>query len=91
MLADSVVTNGCRTTPVATATVPNARESNAPSGYRLASSACRPSRRLGQAAHKFCPLLLAFSTIAGNVASGLDDLVAQDRIEETQPNGGKAQ
>jgi hypothetical protein len=42
MLADAVVTNGCRTTPVATATVPNARESNAPSGYRLASSVCCP-------------------------------------------------
>jgi CheY-like chemotaxis protein len=45
----------------------------------------RNAPRLRQAAHKFCPLLLAFSTIAGNVASDLEDLAAQDRIEESQP------
>ncbi|HEV3299877.1 MAG TPA: PAS domain S-box protein, partial [Planctomycetaceae bacterium] len=44
----------------------------------------RNAPRLRQAAHKFCPLLLAFSTIAGNVASDLEDLAAQDRIGESQ-------
>jgi hypothetical protein len=49
----------------------------------------RNAQRLRQAAHKFCPLLLAFSTIAGNVASDLEDLAAQDRIGESQPMAEK--
>jgi CheY-like chemotaxis protein len=40
--------------------------------------------RLRQAAHKFCPLLLAFSTVAGNAASDLEDHMAQGQIEEAQ-------
>jgi two-component system, sensor histidine kinase and response regulator len=45
----------------------------------------RDVARLRQVAHKFCPLLLAFSTIAGNVASDLEDLAAHGRIEESRP------
>jgi len=36
----------------------------------------RDAERLRQAAHKFCPWLFAFSTVAGNVASELEDLAA---------------
>jgi CheY-like chemotaxis protein len=41
--------------------------------------------RLRQAAHKFSALLFAFSTVAGNVASDLEDHAAQGRLEEAQP------
>jgi two-component system, sensor histidine kinase and response regulator len=41
--------------------------------------------RLRRAAHKFCPLLFAFSTVAGNVASELEDHAAQDQLEEARP------
>jgi PAS domain S-box-containing protein len=41
--------------------------------------------RLGQAAHKFYPLLFAFSKVAGNVASDLEDHAAQGRLDEAQP------
>jgi two-component system sensor histidine kinase/response regulator len=37
--------------------------------------------RLRQAAHKFCALLFAFSTAAGNVASDLEDLAAGGQLE----------
>jgi hypothetical protein len=40
---------------------------------------------LRQAAHKFCPLLFAFSTVAGNVASDLEDHAAQGQFEEAKP------
>ena len=40
---------------------------------------------LRQAAHKFCPLLFAFSPVAGNVASELEDYAAQGQFEEAQP------
>ncbi len=43
------------------------------------------SRQLSKAAHKFCPLLLAFSTVAGNVASDLEDLAARGQLEESRP------
>jgi PAS domain S-box-containing protein len=45
----------------------------------------RDAPRLRQAAHKFCPLLLAFSTVAGNVASDLEDHAAGGQLEEAQP------
>src|SRR5262249_40401709 len=45
----------------------------------------RDAPRLRQAAHKFCPLLLAFSTLAGNVASDLEDHAARGQLEEAQP------
>jgi PAS domain S-box-containing protein len=41
----------------------------------------RDAMRLRQAAHKLCPLLLAFSTAAGNVASDLEDQAAQGQLE----------
>jgi CheY-like chemotaxis protein len=45
----------------------------------------RDAPRLRQAAHKFCPLLLAFSTAASNLASDLEDHAAQGQLEEAQP------
>ncbi|HKB42680.1 MAG TPA: response regulator [Gemmataceae bacterium] len=45
--------------------------------------------RLRQAAHKLCPLLLAFSTIAGNVASDLEDHAAQGQLEEARTLVGR--
>jgi response regulator RpfG family c-di-GMP phosphodiesterase len=45
----------------------------------------RDALRLRQATHKFCSLLFAFSTVAGNVASALEDHAAQGRLEEAQP------
>jgi CheY-like chemotaxis protein len=44
----------------------------------------RDAPRLRQAAHKFCPLLLTFSTVAGNVASELEDNAAQGQLEEAR-------
>jgi hypothetical protein len=41
----------------------------------------RDAPRLRQAAHKFCALLFAFSTVAGNVASDLEDLAAAGQLE----------
>jgi CheY-like chemotaxis protein len=45
----------------------------------------RNAPRLRRAAHKFCPLLFAFSTVAGNVASDLEDHAAEDQLEEARP------
>jgi hypothetical protein len=45
----------------------------------------RDAPRLRQAAHKFCPLLFAFSTVAGSVASDLEDHAAQDQLDEARP------
>jgi CheY-like chemotaxis protein len=45
----------------------------------------RDAPRLRQATHKFSALLFAFSTVAGNVASDLEDYAAQARLEEAQP------
>ena len=45
----------------------------------------RDGPRVRQAAHKFCALLFAFSTVAGNVASDLEDQAAQGQLEEAQP------
>jgi two-component system sensor histidine kinase/response regulator len=42
----------------------------------------RNAPRLRQAAHKFCPLLLAFSTVAGNLASDIEDIAMKGQIEE---------
>jgi hypothetical protein len=44
----------------------------------------RDALRLRQAAHKFCPLLLAFSTVAGNLAADLEDNAAQGQLEKAQ-------
>jgi hypothetical protein len=40
---------------------------------------------LRQVAHKFSALLFVFSTVAGNVASDLEDHADQGRLEEAQP------
>jgi len=45
----------------------------------------RDAPRLRQAAHKFCALLFAFSTVAGDVASDLEDHAAQGQLQEAQP------
>jgi len=45
----------------------------------------RDAPRLRQAAHKFCPLLFAFSPVAGNVASDLEDYATHGQLEEAQP------
>jgi hypothetical protein len=45
----------------------------------------RSAERLRVAAHKFCPWLLAFSTVAGNVASELEDLAARGQLEDARP------
>jgi two-component system, sensor histidine kinase and response regulator len=45
----------------------------------------RDAPRLRRAAHKFCALLFAFSTVAGNVASDLEDHATQGQLEEAQP------
>jgi HPt (histidine-containing phosphotransfer) domain-containing protein len=41
--------------------------------------------RLREAAHKLYGTLSAFSTVAGNVASDLEDYAAQGQLEEAQP------
>jgi hypothetical protein len=45
----------------------------------------RDAPRLRQAAHKFCALLFAFSTVAGDVASDLEDRAAQGHLDEARP------
>ena len=41
--------------------------------------------RLREAAHKICPLLSAFSTLAGDVASNLEDLATEGQVAEARP------
>ena len=41
--------------------------------------------RLREAAHKLCALVFAFSTVAGDVASDLEDHAAQGQLEEARP------
>ena len=45
----------------------------------------RDSLQLREAAHKFCGLLSAFSTAAGEVTADLEDLAAQGQIDEAKP------
>jgi hypothetical protein len=45
----------------------------------------RDAPRLREAAHKLCPLLFAFSTAAGDVASAIEDHAAQGRLDEARP------
>jgi PAS domain S-box-containing protein len=45
----------------------------------------RDTRRLREAAHKLCGMVAAFSTVAGRVASALEDYAAQDQLEEARP------
>jgi HPt (histidine-containing phosphotransfer) domain-containing protein len=41
--------------------------------------------RLREAAHKFCGMLSAFSTVAGDQAASLEDLAARGLLHETLP------
>src|SRR5438876_11139735 len=41
--------------------------------------------RLREAAHKFCGMLSAFSTVAGDQAASLEDLAARGLLKETLP------
>jgi HPt (histidine-containing phosphotransfer) domain-containing protein len=45
----------------------------------------RDAPRLCEAAHKLGALLFAFSTVAGDAVSDLEDHAAQGRLEEAQP------
>jgi hypothetical protein len=49
----------------------------------------RDAPRLREAAHKLCPLLFAFSTAAGDVASALEDHAARGRLDEARPLVGQ--
>ena len=44
--------------------------------------------RLREAAHKFCGMLSAFSTVAGNQAADLEDLAARGLLQEALPRRG---
>jgi HPt (histidine-containing phosphotransfer) domain-containing protein len=41
--------------------------------------------RLREAAHRFCGLLSAFSTVAGDQAATLEDLAARGLLQESHP------
>jgi two-component system sensor histidine kinase/response regulator len=45
----------------------------------------RDALRLREAAHKFCGMLSAFSTVAGNQAADLEDAAASARLDKAQP------
>jgi PAS domain S-box-containing protein len=45
----------------------------------------RDSVRLREAAHKLCGMVSAFSTVAGTVASALEDHAAQGQLDEARP------
>ena len=45
--------------------------------------------RLREAAHKLCGMVTAFSTVAGGVASELEDHAAQGQLEEARPLVGQ--
>ena len=49
----------------------------------------RDTVRLREAAHKLCGMVAAFSTVAGGVASDLEDYAAQDLLEEARPLTGQ--
>ena len=45
--------------------------------------------RLREAAHKLCGMVAAFSTVAGGVASDIEDLAAQGQLEDARPLVGQ--
>jgi two-component system, sensor histidine kinase and response regulator len=49
----------------------------------------RDAPRLREAAHKICGMLAAFSTVAGGVASDLEDHAAQGQLDEARPLVGQ--
>jgi PAS domain S-box-containing protein len=59
----------------------------APAGMAEVGEALRDgdAPRLREAAHKLYPLLAAFSTVAGDVASDLEDRAAQGQLDEARP------
>ncbi len=62
-------------------------ETYAPGRMADVSNALRnqDAPRLREAAHKLCGLLSAFSTVAGNLASALEDHAAAEQIEQARP------
>jgi hypothetical protein len=49
----------------------------------------RDAPRLREAAHKLSGMVAAFSTVAGGVASELEDLAAQGQLEEARCLAGR--
>jgi PAS domain S-box-containing protein len=49
----------------------------------------RDAPRLREAAHKVCGMVAAFSTLAGGVASDIEDLAAQGQLEDSRPLAAK--
>jgi hypothetical protein len=49
----------------------------------------RDAARLRLASHKLCGMVAAYSTVAGNVASDLEDLSAQGELDEACPLVGQ--
>src|ERR1700736_5850488 len=49
----------------------------------------RDTLRLREAAHKLCGMVAGFSTVAGGVASDLEDHAAQGQFEEARPLVGQ--
>ncbi len=49
----------------------------------------RDAMRLREAAHKLCGMVAAFSTVAGGLASDLEDYAARGQLEEAQPLVGQ--
>ncbi len=47
------------------------------------------SLRLREAAHKLCGMVSAFSSVAGGLASDIEDLAAQGRLEDARPLAAK--
>jgi CheY-like chemotaxis protein len=49
----------------------------------------RDTPRLREAAHKLCGMMAAFSTVAGGVASDVEDLAAQGQLDDARPLVGQ--
>jgi PAS domain S-box-containing protein len=49
----------------------------------------RDTLRLREAAHKLCGMMATFSSVAGGVASELEDQAARDQLEEARPLVGQ--
>ena len=65
---------------------------NSPAGSSDGGSGCPDdgdTPRLREAAHKLCGMVAAFSTVAGGVASDIEDLAAQGQLEEARPLVGQ--
>ena len=45
--------------------------------------------RLREAAHKLCGMVAVFSTVAGGVASDIEDLASQGQLEDARPLVGQ--